>query len=359
MEFIFDLFDYPILGNRVGQWALVLGVLALILALLLLLRDALVQRLRRHSDMTVHRLDDLLSDLAERLRLSLLFLVLLYFAALNLSLPANLLLLLRIAALVATLVQVGIWGGAAAHYGARFIVTRRLDGGGEGSATAISALSLMGSVLIWGVVLILILDNIPGIEVNSLVAGLGITGIAVALAVQNVLGDLIAYISIVLDQPFEIGDIVKIDDFVGFIRRIGLKTTRVEAISGEQVIFSNSDMLSSRVQNLGRADARRAIFILGVAYETPTEKLRRIPDIVREVIDSQALSTFERCNFKSYGDFALIFEISMKVNSQAFNDLFNSQHDINLGLHERFGAEGIEFAYPTQTLYVKQLQQVG
>jgi small-conductance mechanosensitive channel len=169
---------------------------------------------------------------------------------------------------------------------------------------------------------------------------------------QNVLGDLFASLSIVLDKPFVLGDFLIVDEHLGNVEHIGLKTTRVRSLWGEQLIFSNSDLLNSRIRNLGRMQERRTVFALGVTYQTPREKLTRIPGILREAVEAQEKTRFDRSHFKAYGDFSLNFETVYYVTVADYNAYMDVQQAINLRIHERFEEEGIEFAYPTQTLFL-------
>ena len=216
-----------------------------------------------------------------------------------------------------------------------------------------NALSFLGRIALWAIVLLLILDNL-GVDVTALVAGLGIGGIAIALAVQNVLSDLFASLSIVLDKPFIPGDFVVVGDMAGSVEHIGIKTTRIRSISGEQLIFSNTDLLGSRIRNFGRMRERRVVFSLGVTYQTPADKLERIPGIIREAIEGQEQVRFDRSHFASYGDSALNFETVYYVGSSDYATHMDILQSVNLAVYRRFATEGIEFAYPTQTLFVEK-----
>ncbi|HEC22572.1 MAG TPA: mechanosensitive ion channel, partial [Chloroflexi bacterium] len=216
-----------------------------------IIRHWLVSRLRRHAEQTKTPLDDLLLNLIERTRYPLLFLVALYLGALPLSLPDAVSGVIRIVAISTLLVQAGLWG----NHAITFALTRWLAAEREedpGAATTISALGFVSRLALWTVIVLLILDNLPNVEITSLIAGLGISGIAVALAVQNILQDLFASLSIVLDKPFVIGDFIIVDDLMGTVENIGLKTTRVRSLYGEELVFSNADLLGSRIRNYKR-----------------------------------------------------------------------------------------------------------
>jgi len=220
--------------------------------------------------------------------------------------------------------------------------------------TIFNAIGFVSRIVIWSLVVLLALDN-AGIDVTALVAGLGVGGVAVALAVQNILGDLFASLSIVFDKPFAVGDFLIIDSYMGSVEYVGLKTTRLRSLSGEQRVFSNSDLLGSRIRNYGRMYERRVSFDIGVTYQTPRDKLRMIPEILREAIESQKQTRFDRSHFKAYGDSSLLFETVYYVGVPDYNIYMDIQQAVNLRVHERFEEEGVEFAYPTRTLLVRSL----
>jgi small-conductance mechanosensitive channel len=220
--------------------------------------------------------------------------------------------------------------------------------------STVAAMDLVGFLLrlfVWAAVLLLLLDNL-GVNVTTLIAGLGVGGIAVALAAQNVLGDLFASLSIVLDKPFVVGDFIAVADFMGSVEHVGLKTTRLRSLSGEQVVFSNTDLLGSRIRNYGRMYERRVVSSIGVTYQTPPAKLRRIPEIIREIVQCQQKIRFDRAHFQNLGDSSLGFEFVYYVLTADYNHYMDVQQNINLALLEKLTDEGVEFAYPTQTVFV-------
>jgi small-conductance mechanosensitive channel len=255
--------------------------------------------------------------------------------------------------MIALLVQFGLWGGEAINFWFRRYENQRqhLD---PSRVTTMRAARILARLVLIVIVALLVLDNIPGVEITALIASLGIGGIAVALAVQNILSDLFASLSIVLDKPFVVGDFIIIDQFMGTVEHVGLKTTRVRSLSGEQLVFSNSDLLGSRIRNYKRMAERRVVFTIGVTYQTPHEKLSWIPVLIREVVESKENTRFDRSHFSGYGDFALQFETVYYVLAADYNLYMDIQQAINLDIYQRFEAEGIAFAYPTRTLYLRQ-----
>jgi small-conductance mechanosensitive channel len=190
-------------------------------------------------------------------------------------------------------------------------------------------------------------------------ASLGVGGIAVALASQNVLGDLFASLSIHFDRPFVVGDFIIVDDLLGTVEQIGLKTTRVRSLHGEQLVFSNNDLLKSSIRNYKNMLERRVVFTIGLIYQTPYEKLVNVPDMIREIVEKEELARFDRAHFSSYGDSSPDFEIVYWVKVPDYNTYMDIQQRISLELFRRFSEGGIQFAYPTRTLNVVQGNDVS
>jgi small-conductance mechanosensitive channel len=214
-----------------------------------------------------------------------------------------------------------------------------------------SLLSFLARVVLWSLVALLILDNL-GLNVTALIASLGIGGIAVALAVQNILGDLFASLSIAIDKPFVIGDFIIVDDLMGTVEHVGLKTSRIRSLGGEQIVFSNNDLLKSRIRNYKRMQERRVVFAIGVTYDTEETELRMIPGMIRLAIEAQTTARFDRAHFKGFGAFSLDFEAVYYVREPDYNVYMDAQQAINLQLVREFAAHNIGFAFPTQTLHI-------
>ncbi|MFL2816729.1 MAG: mechanosensitive ion channel family protein [Alphaproteobacteria bacterium] len=220
---------------------------------------------------------------------------------------------------------------------------------------AVSLIKFIARSIIWSIALLLCVENI-GIDITALVAGLGIGGIAIALAAQNILSDLFASLAIVLDKPFEIDDYIVVGDISGTVEQIGIKTTRIRALSGEELVCSNADLLGSRVRNYKRMKERRAIFELGVVYQTPHNLLTKIPEIIEKIIENAEFARFDRANFKSFGDSSLLFEIVFYVSAPGndYNEYMKVQQGINYEIFKKFEELKIDFAYPTQTLHISK-----
>jgi len=343
--------DRLIYGNTLGAWLLAIGAAAAAWAALRVLRVVVAGRIGRFAARTTTPLDDLMAGLVARTPGVVILAIALAVGGLLLDLPAAVDRVLRVVVAAAILFQIGLWGNALLTFGVTLYVRRRLEQD-PAMVTTITVLSFMGRLLLWSLVLLVGLDNV-GVDITALVAGLGIGGIAVALALQNVLGDLFAAFAIALDRPFSIGDFIIVDDLLGTVEHIGLKTTRIRSLFGEQVAISNGNLLDSRIRNYKRMAERRVVFTIGVTYETPPDTVAAIPAMLREIVERQHAVRFDRAHFKAYGDFALIFEVVYSVLSPDYNLYMDIQQVINLAIFRRFADAGIDFAYPTQTLHVR------
>ena len=339
-------------GNDVWRWLVAVGILLFVGFLFQILLRLAVRRLRAVVIKTPGRFDDLVVDLLEKTRFLFIFFVSLYAGSLILDLPPFAEEALRVVFVLALLIQAGYWGNAFVAFWIRRGVRQKLDEDAA-TATSLAALGFVAKIVLWTVVVLLMLDNL-GVNVTTLIATLGVGGIAIALAVQNVLADLFASLSIIVDRPFVIGDFIIVGESMGTVERIGLKTTRVRSLTGEQIIFSNSDLLSSRVRNYKRMYERRIAFSIGVTYQTSSEKVEGIPVLIEEIVSGQPDVRFDRCHFKSFGDFAIVFETVYYVLVPDYAVYMDVQQAINLAIMQVFAERDIEFAYPTQTLFVQR-----
>jgi len=352
-EMMEEILSYELLDNTIQTWLSFLLITSAALAVAYLFKRLAVARISKLAAQTSFQWDDALAEGLTRTHAMFLMIVALFIGSLVLALPGSIRTGVFTVVAVAFVLQGGLWLNAMLVFWLRRYVEQRKKTD-PASATTVNAAGFVARLVLWSVVLLLVLDNF-GIDVTALVAGLGVGGIAVALATQNILGDLFASLSIVLDKPFVIGDFLIIGDFMGSVEHVGLKTTRLRSLSGEQLVFSNTDLLGSRIRNYGRMYERRVVFKLGVTYQTPREKLSQIPAIIREAIEQQDNTRFDRSHFQAYGDFSLYFESVYYISSPDYNLYMDIQQAVNLRIHERFEQDGIEFAYPTQTLFVAQL----
>jgi small-conductance mechanosensitive channel len=342
-------------ANNLYDWGLAaLIVLGVLLGLVALNRGA-GWALRAFKIADAAHPDGIAEKVLAGTRLWLLFPVALYAAASAIDLPAKLEQLIDVIVIVALLVQTALWINClVTGYLAKLIEQRR--GVDSEAVTVLALLGFAARIMVWAFTLLLILNHL-NFNITALVTGLGIGGVAVALAVQNILGDLFASLSIILDKPFVMGDFVVVGDCMGTVEHIGLKTTRVRSLGGELIVFSNTDLLKSRIRNYRHLHERRVVFTVGVAYDTSADKLRKIPAMLHEAVKANKQTRVDRAHFKEYGESSLVFEVVYYVASSDFNVYMDIQQAINLWIFEKFAREGIDFAYPAQTLHAKSITQ--
>lgn len=338
------------LGNSMEIW-----VRASLIALgtfvgLLIIRAILKRYFRRLAVRTQNDWDNLAVKLAGQTNFLIILILSLFAGSIALTFPLNVRAWINAFAVIVFLVQLAIWGNVAIDFGLERYRKKYEEEADQ--ITTLKALGLVARITLFSVLALVALDNIPGVQITALVASLGITGVAVALAMNQILGDLFASISIALDKPFVIGDFIIVGDLMGSVEDIGLKTTRVRSLDGEELIFSNSDLLESRIRNFKDMSERRVVFTVGVAYETPREKLEKIPTIIQDLVELQENVRFDHSHFKQFGDFSVVFETIYYVLDPDYKIYMDIHQQINMDIFQRFSAEGIEFAYPTQTIYM-------
>jgi small-conductance mechanosensitive channel len=353
MEAINQLLALPLFRNSFADWLMALALmLALFFGLLAVRR--LVKRYHQKLLSTEGtEIAEVPMEVLSQTTL-LFFVVLSVFTGLaTLTMGTGTERVLRSALTIALFWQAGVWVSAAAT---AWLERRRRRSSALADRAVVGSLGVIGfivSVVVWSLVALLTLDNL-GIDVTALVAGLGIGGIAVALAVQNILGDLFASLSITFDKPFLVGDFLIVDDFMGSVEYIGIKTTRLRSLGGEQIIMSNANLLSSRMRNYGRMMERRVVFATSITYETPIDRLERIAPLIREIVEMQPDTRFDRCHFAKHAASSLDFETVYYVLSPDYNRYMDIQQAINIRLHRELAEMEVEFAYPTQKLFVSR-----
>ncbi|MGA9333055.1 MAG: mechanosensitive ion channel family protein [Rudaea sp.] len=352
MSILNDFLNLKFFQNTAQQWLQALALLLAILLFAYLAKRIGLRILLRLAKRTQMRFDDALVEMLGTTRLSLVALAALWPAADLLTLPNSGYVIAHDIATIAMFLQLGLWGALLLH----FWITHTREHAREhdpAALTSLGAISFIARLVLWAMVALLTLDNL-GVNVTALVAGLGVGGIAIGLALQNVLGDLFASLSIVLDKPFLVGDFVVIDGFSGSVENIGVKTTRVRSIDGELLVFANSDLVKSRLRNYKQMQQRRVVFAIGVEYQTTADQLEQIPHMIQEVIEAQPDTRFDRAHFTAFGASSLDFEIAYWMLTPEYVRRMDTQQAINLALVRRFGAAGIEFAFPSRTLYFAQ-----
>ncbi|WP_162342135.1 mechanosensitive ion channel family protein [Cyclobacterium salsum] len=337
-------------NNTIQDYLLALGFILLGMGIVKIFKKAMLQRLKKLTERTDNSLDDFLFDIIERYVLPAIYISIVFWGIRTLSLSPFLENSLSTAhSIILT------------YYGVKIIANLiimlirsyvKRQEGGEEKVKQIGGIILLVNVLIWAVGILFFFDNI-GWDVTTIITGLGIGGIAVALAAQNILGDLFNYFVIFFDRPIEIGDFVVVDDKNGIVDKIGIKTTRIKTLSGEELVVANSDLTSSRIHNYKKMQRRRILFGVGVTYETPLKALKKIPEMLKEIVENQSPVTFDRAHFKAFGNSSLDFEVVYYIEVADYNKYMDIQQQINFAIVEQFDAMGIDIAFPTRTLYVR------
>jgi len=334
-----------LLGNTLGAWVGALVVLGAVWSALSILRRLILTRYERYLGAPNPTPVRVIAYLIGNTRQFLFVAMALYAAQESLNLPARAVRIGTNLVLMLVLLQTGLWAGRALRF---YLELKEQERGPDRVfAGSLDVINFVARMLIWSLLVLVALDNL-GINITALLAGLGVGGVAVALALQNVLGDLFASLSIALDKPFSVGDSLNIDAFTGTVERIGIKTTRLRSETGEQIILSNADILKSRLRNYGRAAELRALVTVRVSYATPTEKIMEIPRLLERIVRDQPNARFERCHLKTLGEWALQYELSYFRQSPERYPLLDLQEAVNFRIIDEFRRQSIDFALPAQ-----------
>jgi small-conductance mechanosensitive channel len=347
--------ELTIFNNTVRDYTLaVFNLIALVIALMLSKR-LLVRHLGKLAARTSNDLDDFMVSLLAQVGPPVFIVTSLYFVTLPLHLEDQVRTVIRYALVIVVTIRAVLILQQVVKYSISKTY-RRARPDDAAADTVIKNLTNVVRWAIWALGVVFVLDNL-GINISALVAGLGIGGIAVALAAQAVLGDLFSALSIFVDKPFEVGDFIIVDGMMGTVEYVGLKTTRIRSLSGEQLILSNSDLTKSRIKNYKRMETRRIAFKVGVVYQTSLEQTKKIPVLIKNIFQKINGVKLDRVHFESFGDFSLNYEIVYFVLSADYNVYMDKQQEINFAIKEVFEGERIEFAYPTQTVLVQSSAQ--
>ncbi|HSD37459.1 MAG TPA: mechanosensitive ion channel family protein [Rhodocyclaceae bacterium] len=346
--------EYLLSHNSLFHTGLALGLAATTLLLLVLTRNFIARRLGAFAVRTTAIWDDVLAELVASTKWSFMASISILVGCTLIDLPASITGLPYKAMIVLLILQTGMW----ISHGLQAVTTKRIEASRkmeDGSSNPhFSVLVFAGRFIVWIIVLLLLLDYF-GVNITTLVASLGIGGIAIALALQNILGDLFASLSIAIDKPFLVGDFIIVDDFMGTVKDVGLKTTRLQSLSGEELIFANNDLLKSRIRNYKRMAERRVLFGFGISYDTQADQLQALAQQVRVIIEGQEGVRFDRAHFKGFSPSSLDYEVVYFMLEPDFNHFMDVQQRINLALISFCKASGISFAYPTQTVHIASM----
>jgi small-conductance mechanosensitive channel len=346
-------FDRVFYGNTMKVWLIALIIAIISFVALEVLKKVALKHLSALGKRIKKDGYDLAVNLFRNTKVFFLLFLSLFIGSQYLTLTEKMAYLARSVMVIVFLLQAAVWGNSSISFWLESF-TRRKVKEDAATVTMVSAFSYVGKILLWALLLLIALDNL-GFNVRTLIAGVGIGGVAIALGVQNILKDLFASLSIATDKPFVYGDFISSGEYQGEVEQVGLKTTRLRSLTGEQIIISNSDLLQSRIRNYQRVRNRRGAFTLGVTYQTSHEKLERIPNMLREIIGKYEKTRIERVHLTAYTPSALQFEAVYWIDDPDYNLFMDTQQKIYLEIFKRFSDEGIAFAYPTQSVFVEKL----
>lgn len=348
-----ELLQRTYFENTMLSYVIVAVVTVIGLLIMKIITSVVIRALNRWTEKTTSKLDKFIIEILKKNTVPLMYYGVFYVATRNLILPSALDKGIDVIGIVLlTLLSIRVISGLIANAAEQLW----LKGADSEKQRGFQGMMPAIKVVIWGLGIIFLLDNL-GFRISTIIAGLGIGGVAVALAAQAVLGDLFSYVSILMDRPFETGDFIILgNEHLGTVEHIGIKTTRIRSLGGEQIVLSNSDLTSSRIKNYKRMQKRRVVFKLSVIYQTHVDKLKKIPIVIKDIITGIDDTTFDRAHFSCYGNFSLDFEIVYYVLSSDYNKYMDTQQAINIAIYEEFEKIGIEFAYPTQTLFLEKTE---
>lgn len=312
----------------------------------------LVSRLKKIALKTKTEVDDVLLEILEGLKPPFYFILSIYLSFNYLNFTEGISKFFNIV-ILSILVYEGIRAAQTIISFVTYKTIKKEDNDAQAKMT-VKTFNIFVKIILWSFGVILVLSN-AGINVSSLLAGLGIGGIAIALAVQNILKDIFSSFSILVDKPFEIGDFIKVGNDLGVVEKIGIKTSRLRTLDGPVLIISNQELTTARVENFKQIKKRRAVFPLSLEYQNSHDNIAKVPFIIKEIISSQDKADFDRCHFKKIGDSGLDFEVSFYVQTQDYSVFLDVLQEVNLKIFAAFKKEGISFAYPTQTVYKKDI----
>jgi small-conductance mechanosensitive channel len=351
MDTIYGVIDFEFLGNTVLQYLTSIGIFIGLVILIIIFHKIVFKKLKKSAEDSESALDDRIVKLIKKNLIPLLYFGSFYIAVMNLTLSETVNTVFSVAGTLLLVVLLIRFTVTILRYILKHnFVDKEPD---TVKASSIRALLPIINIIVWGLGIIFLLDNM-GFNISAIVTGLGIGGIAIALAAQSILGDLFSYFCILFDRPFNLGDFIIIDEFLGVVEYIGIKTTRIRSLSGEILVFSNTELTGKPIRNFRHMKSRRIAFKFGILYQTENDQMKKIPDIVKDIIEGIELTRFDRAHFNNFGNSSLDYEVVYYIDSPDYNTYMDIQQEINLKLKKELESIGVDFAYPTHTIFIEK-----
>ncbi len=348
-----EILDYSFADNPVVAYAAAVLIFFLSIVLIKVFKLIILSRMKSLAKKTKMKYDDLFVKLIDKIGWPFYFVFAIYISLQVLVLPE----IVSTSSYGLLIVVFGYYlirsAGYVIDFGSKTLIESRKERGEKVDRGVVNLLANLSKMVLWSIVILLIFSNL-GYDTSALLTGLGIGGIAIALALQTVLSDVFAYFSIHIDKPFRLGDFIAIGTDMGVVEKIGIKTTRIRTLQGQELVVSNRELTDSRINNYKKMEQRRIVFSFGVDAETPTSKIKKIPGMVKKIITKLEHAKFDRVHFLKFSDFSLVFEVVYYITTPDYNLFMDTQQDINLGIMESLQKQGINMPYPTQTVYVKK-----
>lgn len=345
-----DILNQSFWGNTYLQYIIAVGGILVALIIIRLLKKFVIRKIQKLVAGTDNQFDDMAFEAVEKFVLPFAYLLINYNIITQLTLHPKVASVLRVAIAVISVYYIVRIINHVLSASLKKYMERKLES--PERIRQMGGVIIVLKAIVWFMGVVLLLDNL-GYNVATILAGMGIGGIAIALAAQNILGDLFSYFVIFFDKPFEIGDFVNAEGKSGTVEYIGIRTTRIRSISGEEVVLSNTKLTGNALHNYKRMQRRRIAFSTGVTYQTSAEQLKKIPSIMEDAVRSQETLTFDRAHLASFGDFSINFETVYFVDSADYMVHMDAQQGVLQNIFEAFEKENIQFAYPTQTLFLE------
>jgi small-conductance mechanosensitive channel len=333
-----EFLSYPLWGNSVKEYILAIVVFGLAVILFRIIKYEIVKRLRKVADRTKAEVDDLLIKIVDKIGWPFYAFFAISIALSFIQVPNVINVFFTYATPIVVVFLIVRSIQQFVDYGIRKLAKEKQK------ETETPIVNVLGRILrgaLWGIAFIYIISTF-GYDITTVVASFGVLGIVLAFGLQHILSDIFASFSIFFDKPFEVGDFIIVGDNLGIVKKVGIKSTRIQSLWGQEVVIPNKELTSARI---------------GVVYDTPSEKLEKVLDITKEIVDKIELAELDRVHFKEYGDYSLNFEVVYYVSTPDYNTYMDLQQEINLSLKKRFEKEEINFAYPTQTVIVNKEKQ--
>lgn len=345
-----DFFQQIWWGNPVRMYAIVSGEIIAVWLVFKLFRKFIFSALKRISNRTASEVDDAIIAAAEKFIIPYLYLTINYGIIEQLNFSPHAEHVLKVVIAVITAYYFVRFINHVVHLSVLLYMQKKQEP--TERIMQLTGILIVIKVLVWIGGILMLIENL-GYNITTIITGLGIGGIAIALAAQNILSDLFSYFVIFFDKPFEIGDLISVNNITGTVERIGIKTSHIRSISGEQLIIPNAELVKSTIKNIKRLERRGVNFKLNVRYDTPKEKLEHLPQLIKEIINKQQHGNFDRCHLVAFGDFSLAYEVLYFIDNSDYKIYLDIQQNIYLEIMNAFAVQGIDFAFPGQTFILQ------